>query len=449
MPRDCWNDLLNWLAPHVVIRRPRTTRVNSVRRKFASVIEDFEPRIVPAALCDLAPALVQGPVAAAPGDRITVNIEINNLGAVASPKFQVEIRLSLDGIIDSQDQLLVTVGRRKISVGDNAQWSQRLKLPENLPAGTYHIGVVVDPGNQVPEQNEINNSLADTGTIAVFRDALTGRVKYQKGTQPVEIHALGDGLAPINPDITTWIVIHGRNESSTSPDLVALAQQIDQYQPGDQVLVLDWKKAAASGELGGQGENYIRPVAAWAAQALTDYGFTGPHLNLVGYSWGAEVAAEMSEDLGDVNSILAIDPARDYPGGSYNPDAHGEVDFQAHADHSWAFFATSSFPFGSPIPASTAENAIVLTGSDHFGIVSVVTSVLALPDNNPIAADFSVAALLTALPLPTWQPDSYSPIGSLDLVNGVFDAELVATVNGKSVSALRYFDGSEERTISA
>lgn len=440
--------MLCWLRTHLAVRR-RTLRLNTVARKFASAIECFEPRIVPTAMCDLTATIVQGPAAAAPGDRITVDLKIENLGVVTSPRFQIEIRLSLDGIIDSQDQLLATVARRKVAAGANAEWSQRVKLPENLPAGTYHIAVVVDPGNQMAEQNESNNALADAGATAIFRNALTGRVKYLQGTRPVEIHASGDGRAAINPDTTTWIVIHGRNESSTSPDLVTLAQQIDQYQPGDQVLVLDWTKAAASGDLGGQGENYIRPVAAWAAQALTDYGFTGDHLNLVGYSWGAEVAAEISEDLGDVNSILAIDPARDYPGGSYNPDAPGEVDFQAHAAHSWAFFATSNFPFGSPISSSTADNAIVVTGSDHFGIVSVVTSVLALPANSPIAAEFSLAALLTGIPLPTWQQDSYSPLGDLDLVEGTFDAVLMATVNGKSVSALRYFNESEEQTVSA
>ena len=448
MLRDVWNDLRTWLIRHSAVRQ-RAMRTNALAGRLSSVIEDFEPRIVPAALCDLAPAIVQGPDAAAPGDRITVNIEIDNLGAVASPRFQVEIRLSLDDVVDSQDQLLATVTRRKIAADGHAQWSQRLTLPENLPAGAYHIAVVVDPENQVSEQNEANNVLADAATITVFRDTLAGRVKYQKGSRPVEIHALGGELVPINPGITTWIVIHGRDESSASPDLVALARQIDQYQLGDQVLVLDWKKAAASGALGGQGENYIRPVAAWAAQALTDYGFTGLQLNLVGYSWGADVAAELSEDLGDVNSVLAIDPARDYPGGSYNPDLPGEVNFQAHAEHSWAFYATSSFPFGSPVQAGTSQHAVVLTGSDHFGIVSVVTSILALPANNPIAADFSLAALLTGSPLPTWQPDSYSSMGSLDLVNGQFDAVLVATLNGKAVSGLRYFDGSEEQSISA
>ena len=428
------------------VRRRATTAFGFAEYACGGFVEDLEPRVVPAALCDLTPVLIQTPDAAEPGDRIEVNLEIKNLGAATSPRFRVEIRLSADDIIDGQDQLLTTVIRRKIGAGGETQWSQRLKLPDDLTAGNYHIGVIVDPTHQVVEQDDANNALADVATIALFREQLTGRVTIQHRTKSVEIHAVGDAGAAINPDLTTWVVIHGRNESSTSPDLVAMAQQIDQYQAGDQILVLDWTAAAASGALGGQGENYIRPVAAWAAQALTEYGFTGQQLNLVGYSWGAEVAEELAEVLGEVNSILALDPARDYPGGSYDPESPGEVNLQAHAEQSWAFYATAGFPFGSPIVASTAEDAFVLTGSDHFGIVSVVTSILALSVDNPVSNAFSLGRLLTGVPQPIWQQGGYSSVGSLDLVDGEFDAVLVAAINGKAISAVRYFDGSEEET---
>lgn len=449
MPCALWKHLWSAFArSRANAPRSRTTRPTRATSHCGAILEDLELRIVLATECDLTPVLVQAPATAEPGDRIAVSIQIGNLGAANSPRFQVEIRLSLDGIINGDDQRLTTVAHKKIGAGGAAQWSQQFRLPETLPAGSYHIGLIIDPAHQVAEQNEANNTLADTNTTAVFRSQLAGRVKYQKGTKPAEIHRLDESGAAINPELTTWLVIHGRNESSTSPDLVALAQQIEQYQSGDQVLVLDWQKAAASGVLGGQGENYIRPVAAWAAQALTDYGFRGLQLNLVGYSWGAEVAAELSEVLGQVNSILAIDPARDYPGGSYNPEAPGEVVFQAHAKQSWAFFATASLPFGSPLPASTAEDAFVLTGSDHFGVVSVITSILALPVNHPFATEFSLAALLTGVPQPTWQPDSYSFVGTLQLADGEFDAVLIASPSGKRISGLRFFDGLEEQILS-
>ena len=254
----------------------------------------------------------------------------------------------------------------------------------------------------------------------------------------------------MDPGLPTWIFIHGRNESPTAPDLVELAQQIDDFQSGDQILVLDWGLAAASGDLGGRGENYIRPVAEWAAAALADYGFSRESLNLVGYSWGAEVAAEIAEEFGKVNSVLAIDPARDYPGGSYNPDAPGEVSLREHAEESWAFYSTSSLQFGSPSVANTAENDIVVVGSDHFDIMRVVISLVALPADNPVAAEFSfLATLLTGASVPAWQVDSYLSTGELDLADGAFDAVLIATPDGKAVATLRYFDSGEEQTVSA
>jgi hypothetical protein len=164
-------------------------------------------------VCDLTPALVEGPDTAVPGERLKVGIQVSNLGAVNSPRFQVEIRLSLDGVIDDQDPVLKTIGRRQISAGGTRQWNQRIKLPDNLPAGVYYFGVIVDPANRIAEEIEANNTRVAGDATSIFHDALTGRVKSVKGTKPVSIHVLGDSETPINPDVTTWLIIHGRNES--------------------------------------------------------------------------------------------------------------------------------------------------------------------------------------------------------------------------------------------
>jgi pimeloyl-ACP methyl ester carboxylesterase len=439
-------DFLKTHWPWLGIRR--CARPIPGHRHTVAEIESLESRWLPSAVCDLKPSLVNGPESAAPGSRISIQTAVDNLGTSAASKFQVQYRLSLDAVIDDQDPLLATVTRKRISGEGTVQWSQTVTLPSDLPAGTYHISVIVDPANTIPEGNETNNSLADAGTITVASATLSGQVQYLKARRPVDLHVLGNSTASIDPTETTWIVIHGRNESSTSPNLVQLATQIDAYQPGDQVLLLDWRKAAKSGSIGGQGENYIRPVATWAAEALTAYGFSGQQLNLVGYSWGAEVAAEMAEVIGQVNAIMAIDPARDYPGGSYNPEAPGEVDFEAHADQSWAFFASSSLPFGSAINASTAEDAFVVTGSDHFGIVSLVTNLISLADQNAVGSDFPLTQLLTGIPVSTWVGSSYSSLGVLNVGTGTFDAVLIATPNGMAVQSLRFFDGSTEQSVS-
>ncbi|MES2791169.1 MAG: CARDB domain-containing protein [Planctomycetota bacterium] len=429
--------------------RRNRSQASSLAGHWSESIELCEARVVPAAVGDLSAGYVASAMSASPGSQVTVDLRVDNLAASASRGFQIEIRLSQDDVIDGQDLLLAKINGRKLGANSSFEWSKKVKLPDNLAGGTYHIGIVVDPANRIVESNESNNALADHQTISIFRDELVGRVKAKGGAKSVEIHAVGDGASAIDPDLTTWVVIHGRNQSSTSTNIAVLAQQIDGYQTGDQVLVLDWSQAAASGTLGGQGENYIQPVAQWAFRALHDYGFSGTSLNLVGYSWGAEVAAEMAENFGQVNSIMAIDPARDYPGGTYNPESPGEVDYQAHAAHSWAFYASTSLPFGSPIPASSAEYSFVLTGSDHFGVVSVVTSILSLPAGNAVAAELPLAALLTGMPIPSWQLDSYSSAGVLNGGTGPFDAVLTATPDGNSIATLRYFNGVTEQTVDA
>ena len=449
MPRKLWNligDILGRPA-----RRRRGAHGRRVPSVFGCSVEQCEPRIVPAALSDLTATLIQAPNLAATGTSIKVTTEIGNLGKGASPKFQIEYRLSLDEVIDGQDILLTTVTRTRIKANGTSQFIQQVTLPANLNAGNYRLGIIVDPAGKVSETNEANNAIASSQMISItkLRDQLSGQVTYQKKTQPVDIRGLGPGATLIDPALTTWVVIHGRNQSSSSANVVQLAKQIDQYQPGDQVLLLDWTKAAESGSIGGNGENYIRPVAAWAAQALTDYGFAGSQINLVGYSWGALIAAETAEVIGRVNSILAVDPARDYPGGSYNPEKSGEVNLQSHAGQSWAFHATSYFPYGTATVAGTAEECFVVTGSDHFGVVSAVTSLLNLPDGNAVAAEFSLSELLTGTSQVTRQVDSYSDTGSLVKSGGKFDAVLAAAADGLSVTSLRYFDGAKEHTLQA
>lgn len=418
-------------------------------RSAFTPIESLEPRWVPAALSDLTPVLVDGPDIAAPGTKVAVETHVENLDSQASGKFRIEYRLTIDNPVNDHSVLLATVTQKSISGHDESDWSQTLKLPKELATGTYRLLVVVDPADRIPETNESNNSVLAADTIQIAQSALTGRVTFQHKSRPVSISALESSSLFINPSVTTWIVIHGRNQSAASTNIDALATQIDQYQPGDQVLLLDWGKAAASGAIGGQGEDYIRPVAQWAAQALTDYGFVGAQINLVGYSWGAEVAAEMAEVIGSVNSVLAVDPARDYPGGSYNPEAAGEVDLAAHANHSLAFFATSSLAFGSSIVASTAQTAVVATGTDHFGIVTLVTELLALPPQNPVAQLLPLSELLTGLPAAPWDDNSYSSTGIIGTDNGQFEIVLQAKTGEVAVESLSFFENGVEQTVEA
>jgi pimeloyl-ACP methyl ester carboxylesterase len=434
--------VLDWAASIFGARKEKRRQIQYPRTVS---VETLERRVVLTAVVDLTPTLVQF-APAAPGDKTTAEATVKNLGPESTKSFQVEFRLSTDATINDQDILIKTVTRRRLGAGAESNWTQKITLPGDLPPGKYFLGVIVDPKHKISEQNEANNVLATPSASDILMTSLNGTVQFGRTKQPVSIKSLGGGDVSINPDITTWLVIHGRNQSAASPDMVQLATTIDGYQPGDQVLLLDWDKAAASGALGGNGENFIKPVAAWAATALQRYGFSGDQLNLVGYSWGSYVAAEMAENLGTVNSVLSIEAAKDYPGGDYNPEVPGEVDFAAHANQSWAFFATGD-SFGSAATSSTAEESFLIDGADHFKAVPLVTEILNPPQAGPLVATIPLSRLLTGTPQPLWPGKSYDVTGKLVNQEAVFDAVIETTPDGQHPVSVRYFDGKDEHTL--
>jgi pimeloyl-ACP methyl ester carboxylesterase len=261
-------------------------------------------------------------------------------------------------------------------------------------------------------------------------------VKYGTSTKSVALRPSQGGGTPIFDDRPTWIVIHGRNSSPSVNYLVGLSAAIDGYSASDQVLVLDWSAAAASGWIGGAGENYIIPVGTWMAEKLTSYGLTPDELNLVGHSWGAYVAAETAErvpptgGVSQVNSIVALDPAIDYPGGSYNPTSTDQVNFARNSQISWAFYAYGG-SWGSATLAATADEAIVVKGSDHTKLVNVFTDVVSL-----IVANLQVARLLTPALNTTWALNRYTSSGSK--ASGPFEGVIDAASGGTSLKTFRY-----------
>lgn len=172
----------------------------------------------------------------------------------------------------------------------------------------------------------------------------------------------------IDPERTTWLVIHGRLGAASQSIYQEMAAAIDGYRLDDQVLLLDWETAATGLW---DGESRIEPVGRWAAAALDAYGFDAASLNLVGYSWGAYVADELAEEIVArqsqvVNSQLLLDPATDVPFNAYNPNQPATVNFAAHSGFSWAF-RSGGFE-GSATSPRTAHESFVLQGSDHYQI---------------------------------------------------------------------------------
>jgi len=419
----------------------------SMRRRIGFV-EQLEARWTPAA--DLVPALVDMPDRAAIGGAVAVSVDVDNIGNLASGSYVIEFRLSTDATITSADRLLASVTRSTIAAARDSRWTQSLTLPADLAPGSYTLGVIVDPLNRIRENSETNNTRADSAASALFRNSLTGTVTYGGSAKSVSIRPLNPQAELLN-DRPTWIVAHGRNSSPATTGVAQIAAAIDGEFTTDQVLVLDWSAAAASGFIGGSGENYIKPIAAWAATALLGYGITADEINFVGHSWGAYIGAELGERLIEVNSIMALDPATDFPGGSYNPEATtaggAEVDFARNSRYSWAFYESAADIYGSAKTSATADEAIVVRGADHSKLVQVVADTISRDQTTSLlAAHFDLQRLLLGAANPSWLSNQYNTNGQ-GVAGQPFDAVLFAASGGLKVQSLQFWNGVSAQTI--
>jgi pimeloyl-ACP methyl ester carboxylesterase len=402
--------------------------------------EQLESRY--ALFADLVPALVDLPDRVAIGAGVSVSVDVDNTGNKYSGSYVVEFRLSTDATITRTDRLIASVTRPTIAAGSDSRWTQALTIPADLAPGTYTLGIVVDPLNKIRENSEANNTRGDSQSSLLFRNSLTGSVTYGTSTKSVSLRPLDVGAELYN-DRDTWIVIHGRNSSPASTGVAQIAAAIEAEYADDQVVMLDWSAAAASGLFSGSGENFIKPVAAWAATALVGYGFLAEDINVVGHSWGAYVAAELGEQLTEVNSIIALDPATDFPGGSYNPEATvsgvAEVDFARNSTYSWAFFESANDIYGSAKTSATADESFVVRNSDHSKLVQVVANIFSQDiGTSLLAAQFDLQRLLTGSTNALWATNQFNTSGSR--ASGPYEAVIYAASGGITAQSLTYVD---------
>jgi pimeloyl-ACP methyl ester carboxylesterase len=254
-----------------------------------------------------------------------------------------------------------------------------------------------------PERQAFGQVLAP----ALGPSELSGTIRDGDASFSVSIRR-HDAGATIDPTLSTWLIIHGWNSDPTQ--FAELATAIETRRPADQVLVLDWRTAAA-GAFPFAVEARIPLVATWAATALAEY-FAGSSLNVVGHSFGSYVAGEIAERIsGGVNTIVALDPATDVPGG-YDPDAVGGVDFAQQSQFSWAFHdAESSHIEGHDVTPTTANEAIGVLGSSHTNIDNVLATMLLDPGGGGGANQlFQLERLLSHTSGP-WTPDQFDHNG--------------------------------------
>lgn len=134
------------------------------------------PHAVDLAVGSYAPTSVVGktrplsivPSAAYPGDEIIAQSVIQNLGTSNEFFVRQGFYLSNDETVDSRDLFLGAL-TWDLAFGDQFVYEVGFNLPDDMPAGTYYLGSMLDDQNDVVEQYEDNNAVTYCEPLVVLQ----------------------------------------------------------------------------------------------------------------------------------------------------------------------------------------------------------------------------------------------------------------------------------------
>ena len=118
---------------------------------------------------DLLAKWITGPTSAEPGQTVTLQWEIQNLG-VEEASFDVEIWLSQNNIWDSNDRLITSYSISNLDAGASTQDDTQVQLSED-DDGTWWAIVKVDTSDLHQEDEESNNIAISANPLVVSEDA--------------------------------------------------------------------------------------------------------------------------------------------------------------------------------------------------------------------------------------------------------------------------------------
>ena len=288
-------------------------------------------------------------------------------------------------------------GRGFLEVSTNEAYIEH----EFKSAGAHFIAVS-GVGNS--QYNPVNATGYNVGSKGRYRltvsSGISGHVRLPNSTidRLVFLSRVDKPGMPIDSAKPTWIVVHGWNSDSSENGIKEMATALVQSRPKDQVLTLDWGSIAQSGLLDPWGAaSGIVPVGKWAAAALSLEGFFGHQINLVGHSFGSYVANEIAKYYpGEINSIVALDPAANAVSSVYDPLSDGNVNFSRNTDWSWAFHSSILGNENTPVTASEAfifDSGLWSPRTAHSLALKVFAQMIMDP-SDPVNFLFSIDNLL-------------------------------------------------------
>ncbi len=103
----------------------------------------------------------------APGEDISIDVQIQNIGGSASGGFSITYYASTDSTITAADTSLGSDNRSSLNAGQSSSFSTTATFPGNLAEGSYFIGAIIN----INDANNANNSAVDGVAITITAPA--------------------------------------------------------------------------------------------------------------------------------------------------------------------------------------------------------------------------------------------------------------------------------------
>jgi hypothetical protein len=117
--------------------------------------------------------------AAHPGQTITIDYDLNNIGSVGAAGFELGFYISTDPTVDRNDELFAYSPNASQLANSSTHHHGTAPLPDDLTPGlTYYVGIIADDTDVIPNELHENNNVSNVVSIAVNSviDAQAGSV---------------------------------------------------------------------------------------------------------------------------------------------------------------------------------------------------------------------------------------------------------------------------------
>jgi pimeloyl-ACP methyl ester carboxylesterase len=341
---------------------------------------------------------------------------------------------------------------------DENQTPKHTITRDPLPSGTYYVRVrqsltearrnEIEEGFQLKQTFSMPYRLTlecqvPQYTYTIGQTGVTGTALLSKDSEKlinISLSIYGNKL--LVADRETWIIAHGRNDSSLS--FFGLAGSIQNARPNAQILLIDWSEGAQSVLL--EGANWTVQAGEWMVRVLEEIGISMQSVNVVGHSWGTYVAAffakaSVRRSNGTVNVLVALDPATATSEVLQQPWSQekglGTLHFGEVSNYSISFRSSA---LGSKRLSKTADDAIEvgIPSSnplfDHSQIVEVFRNIIKSGASAPFRGVFTLDNLLQRMRFRPWDRNGLQVDGS----EAYFEAKLYIDVDKATPTNLTY-----------